>query len=100
MVLSEVRYWELVESYGLQTLCECHERCCGCSADLSTGEIYSGEDDSWYGQRRGGEKLEKLRRKLNGPKNTAKHMEAKQNWINRESKRIESIPTENESERE
>ena len=34
--------------------------------------------------------LEKLKRKLNGPKNTAKHIEAKQNWFNRESKRIES----------
>ena len=34
--------------------------------------------------------IEKLQRKLNGPKNTAKHIEAKQNWINRESKRIES----------
>ena len=34
--------------------------------------------------------LEKLQRKLNGPKNTAKHIEAKQNWFNRESKRIES----------
>ena len=34
--------------------------------------------------------LEKLQRKLNGPKNTAKHIEAKQNWINRESKRIEA----------
>ena len=34
--------------------------------------------------------LEKLQRKLNGPKKTAKHIEAKQNWINRESKRLES----------
>ena len=34
--------------------------------------------------------LEKLRRKLNGPKKTAKHIEAKQNWINRESRRIET----------
>ena len=34
--------------------------------------------------------LEQLTKKLNGPKNTAKHIEAKQNWINRESKRIES----------
>ena len=34
--------------------------------------------------------LEKLQRKLNGPKNTAKHIEAKQKWINRESKRIET----------
>ena len=24
--MSDVRYWELVESYGLQTLCECRER--------------------------------------------------------------------------
>ena len=34
--------------------------------------------------------LEKLQRKLNGPKKTAKHIEAKQNWINRESKRLEA----------
>ena len=34
--------------------------------------------------------LEKLHRKLNGPKTTAKHIEAKQNWIKRESKRLES----------
>ena len=34
--------------------------------------------------------LEKLHRKLSGPKKTAKHIEAKQNWINRESKRLES----------
>ena len=53
MVLPEVRYWELVESYGLQTLCECHERRCGCSADIGTGENRGpGEDVSWYGRRR------------------------------------------------
>ena len=34
--------------------------------------------------------LEKLRRKLNDPKNTAKHIDAKQNWINSESERLES----------
>ena len=34
--------------------------------------------------------LEKLHMKLNGPKKTAKHIEAKQNWINRESKRLEA----------
>ena len=34
--------------------------------------------------------LDKLQSKLNGPKKTAKHIEAKQNWINRESKRLES----------
>ena len=34
--------------------------------------------------------LEKLQKKLNGPKKTAKHIEAKQNWINRESKRLEA----------
>ena len=28
--------------------------------------------------------FERHRTKLNGPKNTAKHFEAKQNWINRE----------------
>ena len=54
-----------------------------------------GEDAGWYGRRRvylgwqesfGGE-LEKLQKKLNGPKKAAKHIEAKQNWINRESRR-------------
>ena len=34
--------------------------------------------------------LDKLQRRLNGPKKTANHIEAKQNWINRESKRLES----------
>ena len=34
--------------------------------------------------------LEKLQKKLNGQKKTAKHIEAKQNWINRESKRLEA----------
>ena len=34
--------------------------------------------------------LEKLQKKLNGPKKTAKHIEAKQHWINRESKRLKS----------
>ena len=34
--------------------------------------------------------LEKLQKKLNGPEKTAKHIEAKQNWINRESKRLEA----------
>ena len=34
--------------------------------------------------------LEKLQKNLNGPKKTAKRIEAKQNWINRESKRLEA----------
>ena len=34
--------------------------------------------------------LEKLQKKLNGPKKTAKHIEAKQNWINRESKHLKA----------
>ena len=40
-----------------------------------------GEDAGWYGQRRayfGEKELEKLQRKLDGPKKTAKHIEAKQ----------------------
>ena len=53
MVPPEVRDWELVESYGLQTLCECHERRCGCSADIGTGENRGPEEDvSWCGRRR------------------------------------------------
>ena len=89
---------ELVESYGLQTLCECHERRCGCTADLGTVENRcAGEDLSWYGRRRAYfgwqesfRELEKLQRKLNDPKKAAKHIEAKQNWINRECKPLES----------
>ena len=38
----------------------------------------------------GENELERHQKKLNGPKNTAKHIEAQQNWINRESKRIEA----------
>ena len=34
--------------------------------------------------------LEKLQKKLNGPKKTAKHIEAKEKWINRESKLLEA----------
>ena len=50
-----------------------------------------GDDEPIFACKRVLEKeLEKLQRKLNGPKKTAKHIEAKQNWINRESKRLES----------
>ena len=38
----------------------------------------------------GENELERHQKKLNGPKNTAKHTEAKKNWINRESKSIEA----------
>ena len=38
----------------------------------------------------GENELERHQKKLNGPKNTAKHTETKQNWINRESKSIEA----------
>ena len=37
MVLPEVQHWELVVSYGPQTLCECHKRGWG-AADLDSGE--------------------------------------------------------------
>ena len=37
--------------------------------------------------------LERHQKKLNGPKNAAKHSEAKQNWINRGSKRTETEST-------
>ena len=87
------------ESYGLQTLCECHERQRGSAVDLDPGEDCSpGEVACWYGQRRAyfswqessGKKLEKHQKKLNVPKKTAKHIEANQNWVNRKSKRIET----------
>ena len=68
--------------------------------DLDPGENqHPGEDAGRNGHRRAflslaegywrGE-LERHQKKLNGPKNTAKHIEAKQTWINRETKRIES----------
>ena len=41
------------------------------------------------GKRVLGRELERHQKKLNGPKNTAKLIEAKQNWINRESKLAE-----------
>ena len=45
-----------------------------------------GDDETILAGKRVWEKeLEKLQRKLNGPKKTAKHIEAKQNWTNRES---------------
>ena len=69
-------------------------------ADLNPGEDRSpGEDDNWNGQRRACPSRQESsgkrapgghQKKLNGPKNTAKHIEAKQNWINMESKRIEA----------
>ena len=58
-----------------------------------------GEDAGWYGRRRAylgwqessGEGTREIpKKKLNGPKKTAKHIEAKQNWINRESKRLKA----------
>ena len=35
-------------------------------------------------------KLERHLNKLSGPKNTAKHIEAKQNWINQETRRVDA----------
>ena len=45
---------------------------------------------SWLPRKFLEKELEKLQKKLNGPKKTAKHIEAKQNWTNRESKRLEA----------
>ena len=53
MVLPEVRYWELVESYGMQTLCECRERRRGHPAVVNSRKnCRIGEDAGWYGRRR------------------------------------------------
>ena len=99
VVLPEVGYWELVESYGLQTLCECRERRRGYPAVVNSGKIAvlektlagMGDDELILAGKKVLEKeLDKPQRKLNGPKKTAKHIEAKQNWINRESKRLEA----------
>ena len=69
------------------------------AADLEPGEnVYLGKDAGMHGQRGAytrwhqatGEGARAAPEELNGPKNTAKHIEAKQNWINRETKRIEA----------
>ena len=53
VVLPEVQHWKLVESYGMQTPCECHERDCGVATDLDPGEDCTlGKDAGWYGRRR------------------------------------------------
>ena len=97
--LLEVRHWKLVESYRLQTLCECRERRRGYPAVVNSGQIAvlektlagMGDDEPILAGKKVLEnELEKLEKKLNGPKKTAKHIEAKQNWINRESKRLEA----------
>ena len=76
MVLPEVWHWELVESYGLQTLCECHEKI----AVLEKTLAGMGDDEPILAGKRVLEKeLEKLQKKLNCPKKAAKHIEAKQN---------------------
>ena len=93
MVLPEVRHWKLVESYRLQTLCECRERRRGNPAVVNSGKITvlektlagMGNDEPILAGKKVLEKeLEKLQKKLNGPKKTAKHIGAKQNWINRQ----------------
>ena len=88
-----------MESYRLQTLCECRERRRGYPAVVNSGKIAvlektlagMGDDEPLLaGKKVLKKELEKLQKKLNGPKRTAKHIEAKQNWINRESKRLEA----------
>ena len=88
-----------MESYRLQTLCECRERRRGYPAVVNSVKIAvlektlagMGDDGPLLAGKKVLEKeLEKLQKKLNGPKKTAKHIEAKQNWINRESKRFEA----------
>ena len=51
----------------------------------------TGNDESFLVGRGVPEKeLKRHQKNLIGPKNTAKHVEAKQNWINRETKRVEA----------
>ena len=53
VVLPEVRHWKLVESYRLQTLCECRERRRGYPAVVNSRKnCCPGEDAGWYGRRR------------------------------------------------
>ena len=86
VVLPEVRHWKLVESYRLQTLCECRERRRGYPAVVNSGKIAvlektmagMGDDEPILAGKKVLEtELEKLQKKLNGPKKTAKHIEAK-----------------------
>ena len=90
MVLPGVQRLKLVRSYGTR-LRSCRR--------LDSGEDCSlGQDAGKYGQRRAyiagmrvlGKELERHSKTLNGPKNTAKHIKAKQNWITMESKRVEA----------
>ena len=95
VVLPEVRHWELVESYRLQTLCECRERRRGYPAVVnSRKDCCPGEDAGWYGRRRAylswQESFEKLQKKLNARRKRQSTSRPKQNWINRESKRLEA----------
>ena len=81
--------------------CERHERDCGVAADLdpserrlqpckrrwlvwSTTSLFELAGEFWRTT------LERHQKKLNGPKNRAKHIEAKQNRINKECKRVET----------
>ena len=88
-----------MESFRLQTMCESRERRRGYPAVVHSGKIAvlektlagMGDDEPILAGKKVLEKeLKKTQRKLNGQKNTAKHIEAKQNWFNRESKRVES----------
>ena len=57
------------------------------------GNQHPGEDAGRDGQRRActrWQKVERHQKKLNGPKNTVKHIESRQNWINRRTKRIDA----------
>ena len=81
VVLPEVRHWKLVESYRLQTLCECRERRRGYPAVVNSGKITvlektlagMGDDEPILAGKKVLEKeLKKLQKKLNGPKKNGK----------------------------
>ena len=65
----------------MQTLCECHERACEAATDLRKTLASMGNDEPILAGRGSGRNSSGTGR-FNGTKNTAKLIEAKQNWIN------------------
>ena len=99
MVLPDVLYRKLAVSYGLQTLRGCLKRGCGAATEFDSEENqHLGEDAGGDGQRRTdtcGRKL--LEKELEWHQKKSKGLEeyceadgAKQNWINRDTKHIET----------
>ena len=103
VVLPEVRHWKLVESYRLQTLRECRERRRGYPAVVHSGKnavlektlAGMGDDEPILAGKKVLEKeLEKLQKKLNGPKKNGK---AHRGQTKLDQQRIQTIAREPQS---